>query len=58
MLDIAKCNHKDCKKSNECYRFLTKSNNYQSYADFKEICRSPTFKWFCPTNNKRIRKEG
>jgi hypothetical protein len=35
MADISKCNNKDCKLKNKCWRFLAPSGIYQSYADFK-----------------------
>ncbi len=48
MADIAMCQHVDCEKSKECYRFMAKQGLWQNYTDFKQICRSPTYLWFYP----------
>ena len=33
MTDITKCSGEKCKKKDNCYRFMVKSSNYQSYQD-------------------------
>jgi hypothetical protein len=58
MPDIAKCQHTDCEKSQECYRFVSEPNQHQCFVDFKQICRSPDFRWFCPLGIKIKRKDG
>ena len=36
MADISKCNGNNCSKTNSCYRFTAKPNQYlQSYAAFQ-----------------------
>lgn len=35
MPDISKCNNYQCPSKEQCYRFTSEPNTYQTYADFK-----------------------
>jgi hypothetical protein len=48
---FAKCTYADCKKANECKRFL-ESQNGAEY-EFKNICTEENnFRWFVQVDNK------
>ena len=36
MPDISMCQNEKCKLKIECYRYMAKPSNYQSYANFNE----------------------
>ncbi len=40
MVDITMCQHEDCEKKLECYRYMAVNDYYQSYANFKNLCNS------------------
>ena len=47
MPDISMCQHKDCPKSQQCWRFTATPKLHQSYMDFRQICSQENdYKWF------------
>ena len=58
MADISLCKFKECPKSKECYRFMAIPDKWQSYMEFKNICKEQNdYKWFWAIGGKTIRKE-
>lgn len=58
MSDIAMCRNPTCEKKKECLRYMAIPNSqYQCYMEFQNICKSPTYQWFCPINGKLIRED-
>lgn len=47
MQDITKCKATDCKKKENCFRYVASSYRYQSFADFSELCKTDS-KYYWP----------
>ena len=45
MPDISKCFGKDCTLKESCYRYTSRADYYQSYADFKQINGECEYFW-------------
>jgi len=57
MPDISMCQHSACPKSKECYRFMAVPDRWQSYMEFKNICKeSNNFQRFYEIGNKWVRE--
>jgi len=58
VFDFCLCVDIECKKSNECYRFLNKSSGNPIYIKFHNICsESGGYRWFWQAPNELIKKE-
>jgi hypothetical protein len=59
MPDICMCKNEKCPKKEECYRYMAKPSEWQSYIEFKNICNEENnYQWFWQMENKPIVKEG
>ncbi|HQD93024.1 MAG TPA: hypothetical protein PK924_07155 [Bacilli bacterium] len=58
MVDIAMCQHEDCPKSKECFRFMAIPDELQTYANFKNICADDGYRYFWAIGKNKIREEG
>lgn len=45
MADISACANLSCPKSNNCYRFTCRKDDYQSYSDFKYVNGNCDYFW-------------
>ena len=60
MPDITMCSTKDCKKKNECYRYLAKPSQLQSYSvlDITGACNTENnYEMFISCEVKFVRKD-
>lgn len=44
MPDISMCRSKTCKRKTECYRYMAKPDQLQSYCDFGEDCKTHEYR--------------
>jgi hypothetical protein len=57
MPDIAMCQYSNCPKSNECYRFRAIPDSWQSYMEFKNICKETNnHQWFYSIDGRPVRE--
>ena len=53
--DITMCENDMCELASSCKRFMSVQSEIQSYTEFKNFCRAPTFQYFMPMENDKTR---
>jgi hypothetical protein len=57
MPDISMCQHSACPKSKECYRFMAIPDGWQSYMEFKNICKEiNNYQWLYEIGDKKVKE--
>lgn len=54
-IDITMCVNDFCEMASDCLRFMALPCERQSYSNFRDDCRSPTFKHFIALENDKTR---
>lgn len=53
MTDISKCEGKDCKKKDKCWRYTAPSSSWQAYSDFDIQYEGKKCEYFESNKGKR-----
>lgn len=53
--DITLCQNDFCEMASDCKRFMSLASENQSYAEFRSVCRAPTFQYFIPLDDDKTR---
>lgn len=59
MSNMCLCRYSECEKKDSCKRYITKADNYDSFADFQYICNEETnYKYYWQTEIQVANVEG